>query len=121
MMSYSICQFLCHFLLFEIVIYLRLSATNSAVLHLQDVAFVEFVERKYQIPVFSQNDVPVFDGEFREFLGIQITVILRMRMLADEVSDIDGLLHPVVESEQHTQVTQVFGVYISRYFIYFGA
>ena len=49
------------------------------------------LNREYQVPVLSPNDVAAINGETAELTGIKILVVLRMWVTADEVTNIN---HP---------------------------
>ena len=64
---------------------------------LQYFPFMKLFDREYQIPIFPPYDIAVFDAETAEQLRIKVSVVLRMRVATDEVSDINSLNGFVVE------------------------
>ena len=58
---------------------------------LNNCTCIQLLDREYQVPVLSPNDVAAINGETAELTGIKILVVLRMWVTADEVTNIN---HP---------------------------
>lgn len=79
-------------------------------IYLSDIPLVQFVERKYQIPVFAPYDIVVLYLELGEVFRFKISFILMMRMFADKSSNIYGLLYSIVKGKQNTKVAHIFSI-----------
>lgn len=71
---------------------------------------MKLLDGEDEIPVLAPDHVAVLDGEAAEEAGIQVFVVLRMRMAADEVADVHGLHRVVAESQRHHQVACITGM-----------
>lgn len=72
------------------------------------MSVVQVFDMKGQSLAFTPIDVTVVELELGEFLGVKITVIHRMWVFADELSDIYCALCTIIEGEQHAKVANVF-------------
>ena len=65
------------------------------------------LNRKNHIPVLAPHDVTVFYGEAAELAWVEILVILRMGVAADEVADVHRPHGVVAERQADGQVAHV--------------
>jgi len=56
---------------------------------------VQLLDGENQVPVLAPDDVAVLDGEAAELAGVEVLVVLRVGMAADELADVHRL-HGVV-------------------------
>ena len=52
---------------------------------------MELLDGEYQVPVLSPDDVTVFYLELSELAFVKILIVLRVRILANKVADINHL------------------------------
>lgn len=65
---------------------------------------------KYQIPILSPNDIPFFQLELPELALVKIFVVLGVRILTDERTNINHLGSIVAERQLHGQIARVNGI-----------
>lgn len=65
------------------------------------------LDGKNQIPVLAPHDVAVFNGEAAELAWVEILVVLRMGVAADEVADVHRPHSVVAECQADGQVAPV--------------
>jgi hypothetical protein len=68
---------------------------------------VQLLDGKYQVPILTPNDITVFDSEAAEFAGIEVLIILRMRVATDKIAYIHSLRGIVAECQVDSQVACV--------------
>lgn len=71
---------------------------------------MQLFNRENQVPVFSPDDVSIFDGESAEFASIKVFVVLRMRMTTYKLADINSLHSIVTERQADGQVADVLSL-----------
>ena len=69
--------------------------------------FVQLLNGEYQVPVATPDDVASVEGECAELLGIEVFVILRVRVSTDIVADIHCAVGAVAENQPHLQPAKV--------------
>lgn len=62
---------------------------------------------KNQIPVLAPHNVAVGNGEAAKLAWVEVLVVLRMGVAANEVADVHRLLGVVAERQADGQVTSV--------------
>ena len=65
------------------------------------------LNRKNHIPVLAPHDVTVFYGEAAELAWVEVLIVLRMGMAADELADVHRLHGVVAECQTNGQVAHV--------------
>ena len=63
-----------------------------------------------QVPVLSPYDVAVLDSEVAELAGIEVFVVLRVWMAADELANVHRLHGVVAERQADAEVARVLGL-----------
>ena len=71
---------------------------------------MQLLYRENQVPVLAPNDVAVLDGEAAELAGVEVLVVLRMGMAADELADVHRLHGVVAERQADGQVACVLSL-----------
>lgn len=72
-----------------------------------DHPLVQLLNREYQVPVATPDDVATVKGESAELLGVKVFVVLRMRVPTDVVADIHRAVSAVAENQPHLQPAKV--------------
>jgi len=72
-----------------------------------DGGCVELLYRKHQVPVLAPNDIAVFQLERAELTGIKVLVVLRMRVLTDELTDVHDLSGLVAKRQFYRQIAGI--------------
>ena len=68
---------------------------------------VELLYRENQIPVLAPNDVAVFQLERTELARVKVLVVLWMRMLTNELTDVHNLSGLVAKRQLYRQVAGI--------------
>ena len=63
-----------------------------------------------QVPVLAPDDVAVLDGEAAELAGVEVLVVLRVGMAADELADVHRLHGVVAERQADGQIACILGL-----------
>ena len=71
---------------------------------------VQLFDRKNHVPVLAPDNVAVLDGEAAELAGVEVLVVLRVGMAADELADVHRLHGVVAERQADCQVARVLGL-----------
>ena len=71
---------------------------------------VQILDGENHVPVLAPNDVSVVDGEAAELAGVEVFVVLRVGVAADEVPDVHRPHGIVAERQADSQVTHVLSL-----------
>jgi len=71
---------------------------------------VQLLDGENQVPVLAPDDVAVLDGEAAELAGVEVLVVLRVGMAADELADVHRLHGVVAERQADAEVARVLGL-----------
>ena len=71
---------------------------------------MQLLDGENQVPVLAPDDVAVLDGEATEFAGVEVLVVLRVGMAADELADVHRLHGVVAERQADAEVARVLGL-----------
>ena len=81
---------------------------------------MQLLNGENQVPVLAPDDVAVLDGEaaalgfaaslVEELAGVEVLVVLRVGMAADELADVHRLHGVVAESQADGQIACVLGL-----------
>jgi len=72
-----------------------------------DRGCVELLYWEHQIPVLAPDDVAVFQFERAELARVKVLVVLRMRMLTDELTDVHNLSGLIAKRQLYRQVAGI--------------
>ena len=62
---------------------------------------------KNKIPILAPNHITVFDGKTLEFLWVKILVVLRMRVTANKIANINDRGAAIVEHQLYPQIAKI--------------
>lgn len=77
---------------------------------LQNCSGIQLFHRKNQVPVFTPNDIAVFQRKTAEFPRVEVFVVLWMWMATNEVANVHRLHGIVAESQADGQISCILGL-----------
>ena len=68
---------------------------------------IELLYREYQVQVLAPDDVFVLYLELSELAFVKVLIVLRVRILANKITDIDDLRSIVAKRHPHQKVADI--------------